>query len=291
MDYPPILDELGRGAPVNVSALGGGCIADAAVASFGDGSRVFVKRASLDPRMFECEAEGLRALRAADALRVPEVLAVSEEALVMEYIEPGHRKGDFFADFGRGFARLHRTHGEACGFHHDNFIGSTPQCNAPVEGDWIAGEGLDWPKFFVQRRLRFQVELAAGNGFGHELASLLDRGESAIVELLEADPGPPSLLHGDLWGGNFTVDGEGRACLIDPAVYYGHREADLAMTRLFGGFDRAFYGAYEEAWPLAPGWQERLPVYQLYHLLNHLNLFGSSYYGRSRSILAGLAGR
>jgi len=296
MEYPAILDELGRGAPKDVSAVGGGCIADAAVASFDNGSKVFVKRAvddsRLSGRMFECEAEGLRALGDVGALRVPEVLAVSDDALVLEFIEQGSKTGDFFVDFGRNFALMHQQRGKVCGFAHDNFIGSTPQQNAPLEGTWDEaqdGGGLDWPRFFIERRLRFQVELAEHNGHGSELMALLDRSEAAIGELLCADIEQPSLLHGDPWGGNYLVDAQGRACLIDPAVYYGHREADLAMTKLFGGFNHEFYAAYDEAWPLVHGWQDRLPVYQLYHLLNHLNLFGSAYYDRSKTILDRLA--
>lgn len=286
--YPAILDSLDRGKPEDVSAVGGGCIAQAAVATFADGSKAFVKRAAGEPKMFEREAEGLRALGAVSALRVPEVLAVSGDALVLEFIEQGSRAEDFFTDFGRRFALLHQDRGSVCGFAHDNFIGATPQPNQPVVDSWdeaIEGDGLDWPEFYLERRLRFQVELAAENGHGPELAKLLDRAEDAIREMLTADIAAPSLLHGDLWSGNYMVDDEGRPVLIDPAVYYGHREADLAMTLLFGGFEHEFYAAYDEAWPLVHGWKERVPVYQLYHLLNHLNLFGSAYYARSKNIL------
>jgi len=117
------------------------------------------------------------------------------------------------------------------------------------------------------------------------LIGLLDRAEARVHELLDSATEPPVILHGDLWGGNYIVDDHGQACLIDPAVYFGHREADLAMTRLFGGFDRAFYSAYDEALPLLPGHEERLPIYQLYHVLNHYNLFGGGYYDQSRRIL------
>jgi len=290
--YPAILDQLGRGAPCDLRPLGGGCIAQAAVAAFADGSQAFVKRASTDPAMFRCEALGLRALAGADALRVPEVLAVSDGALVLEFIPQGGREVGFFADFGRKFAELHRSRGPVCGFSEDNFIGATPQLNDPLECPFEyagEGDGSDWPRFFLERRLRFQVELAADKGHGFELSMLLDRSEGRIIELLSTAIEPPSLLHGDLWGGNYIVDDSGGACLIDPAVYYGHREADLAMTRLFGGFDPDFYAAYQEAWPLAQGHEERLPIYQVYHLLNHLNLFGSAYYNRSRAILGDLA--
>jgi fructosamine-3-kinase len=132
--------------------------------------------------------------------------------------------------------------------------------------------------------------LAAQRGESGELARLLDRAEARIVELLSAAVEAPSLLHGDLWGGNFIVDERGEACLIDPAVYFGHREADLAMTRLFGGFDSAFYAAYEEAAPLAAGHRERLPIYQLYHVLNHFNLFGGGYREQAWRILRHYAG-
>ena len=285
--YPSILDELGRGAPVNLVIISGGCIADARVATFEDGSKVFVKCAAGAPEMFRREAEGLRALAAAKAIRVPEVLAVDEQSLVLEMIRQAPKKRGFAEAFGQDFAMLHRHRGKACGFPHDNFIGSTRQPNQPLDGPWeqAVDDGSAWPEFFMERRLRFQVRLATSEGYGHELERLLDRAEARIIELLSAAIEVPGILHGDLWSGNFIVDDHGEACLIDPAVYYGHREADLAMTRLFGGFEPAFYNAYAEAWPLAPGHEDRLPIYQLYHVLNHLNLFGGGYFGQSKRIL------
>ena len=278
MTYPAILDELGRGEPVQLAGIGGGCIAEARVATFDDGSSVFVKCAAGAPGMFEREAEGLRALASAAAIRIPEVLAVGAGALVLEMIHEAPKKDGFFESFGRAFAKLHEHRGPSFGFPHDNFIGSTPQCNQPLDGS-------RWPEFFLERRLRFQAKLAASRGHGHEFEHLLDRAEGRIIEMLGAATELPSILHGDLWSGNFIADERGEACLIDPAVYYGHREADLAMTRLFGGFGSAFYAAYDEAWPLAPGHEDRIPIYQLYHLLNHLNLFGSAYYAQSMRIL------
>lgn len=285
--YPSILDELGRGAPVNLVSISGGCIADARVATFTDGSSVFVKCAAGAPEMFEREAEGLRALAVAAAVRVPRVLAVNEQALVLEMIQQAPKKRDFFAAFGQNFAKLHRHKGKSCGFPHNNFIGSNRQINEPLDGAWdeATDDGSTWPIFFLERRLRFQVRLATSGGYGHELEQLLDRAEARITEFLSAAIEAPSILHGDLWSGNFIVDDRGEACLIDPAVYYGHREADLAMTRLFGGFEPAFYSAYAEAWPLAPGHEDRLPIYQLYHVLNHLNLFGGGYFAQSKRIL------
>jgi len=287
-DYPKILDELGRGPPAGLKRLGGGCIADAAVAVFADGSKVFVKQAAALPGMFEAEAEGLRTLAAARAIRVPRVLAVGADALVLELIEPAPRGAAFAEDFGRRFAALHRRGGKACGFPRDNFIGATPQPNRPLDARWedaAPDDGSGWPDFFLERRLRFQARLAGQRGDGGELERLLDRAEARIRELLAGAIEPPGLLHGDLWGGNYIVDERGEACLIDPAVYYGHREADLAMTRLFGGFDGAFYAAYEEAAPPAAGHQERLPIYQLYHVLNHFNLFGGGYHEQGSRIL------
>lgn len=287
--YPAILDRLERGAPLELKPIGGGCIADSRIATFADGSSVFVKSGACAPDMFLCEAEGLAALAEAGAIPVPEVLAVDSEALVLEHIRQAPRKPGFFETFGRNFARLHRFHGPACGFGQDNYLGSTSQINQPLQGAWQTksgtGDGSDWPAFFIERRLRFQVRLAAERGHGNHLLQLLDRSEARFNELLCTAIETPSILHGDLWGGNFIADECGEACLVDPAVYFGHREADLAMTRLFGGFEPVFYKSYDEEWPLADGHEERLPVYQLYHLLNHLNLFGGGYYTQSESIL------
>jgi fructosamine-3-kinase len=286
--YPPILDELGLGHPTGLVSVGGGCIADARIATFSDGSEVFFKCAAGQAEMFAREAEGLRTLAASGAIRIPEVLAVGKDSLVLEMIRPAPRKKGFFADFGQRFSSLHRHRGKACGFHQDNFIGATAQHNVPINGSWedsLDETGSDWPGFFLQRRLRFQVRLAREKGHGSELERLLDLAENRIIELIGSSLEPPVLLHGDLWGGNFVVDDQGEACLIDPAVYFGHREADLAMTRLFGGFDASFYQAYDEAQPLAAGHEERLPIYQLYHVLNHLNIFGAGYYEHSRQIL------
>lgn len=288
MNYPPILDELDLGAPTGLTRVGGGCIADARIATFRNGQQVFVKTATGETEMFPREAEGLNALAAAQAIRIPKVLAVSSEALILEAVGQGSRGAQFSTNFGRQFAALHRYQGKTCGFPHDNFIGSTPQRNRPLNNSWEsaqADDGSCWPEFFIQRRLRYQALLAEKKGHGTELIQLLEQAESRVMALLNAAIEPPCILHGDLWGGNYMVDESGEACLIDPAVYYGHREADLAMTRLFGGFDSRFYAAYEEDSPLIPGHQERLPAYQLYHLLNHLNLFGRSYYQQSLSIL------
>lgn len=292
--YPSILDALGRGHPVRMVGAGGGCIADSNIAEFADGSRVFVKCLEGVPGLFEGEATGLRTLASADVIRVPGVLAVGEGALVLEYIKSASKPHDFYESFGRNLARLHSVAGPCSGFPHDNYIGTTVQCNAPAAGisvdftsqDLRAGDGSDWTDFFLERRLRFQVKLAVENGHGTALQKLLDQGERQIRDLLDEAVNFPCLLHGDLWAGNFMVDEKGEACLIDPAVYYGHRESDLAMTELFGGFDAGFYGAYNEQLPTKQGYEQRRPIYQLYHLLNHLNLFGATYYSQCQRILS-----
>jgi len=292
-DHPSLLDELGYGKPLGLVPVGGGCIADAAVATFANGAQAFVKQAPrghepLAADMFECEAQGLRTLAGANAIRVPKVLAVDKDALVLELIQGAQKRRDFAEHFGRRFAALHQHRGRACGFGRDNYIGTSRQFNKPLAGAWDSLEdpaGSGWPEFFLERRLHAQARLAASKGRGHQLGRLLDRAEAHIVELLGEAIEPPSLLHGDLWSGNYIVDDLGEACLIDPAVYFGHREADLAMTRLFGGFEAAFYGAYYESAPLAPGHEERQKIYQLYHVLNHFNLFGGGYFEQSKRIL------
>jgi len=262
--------------------VGGGCINHSEIALLQGGGRLFVKSNS-DPKaadMFEREAEGLLALAEPGAIRVPEgpVPGTAGELafLVMEAIPRGHPKPGYFEDFGRRFARLHRLtareSGERFGFAHDNYIGSTPQPNG-----WMD----DWVGFFRERRLGFQIELARRNGLSDPgLDRLMNRLLAHLNDYLDLPDEPACLLHGDLWSGNAMSDDAGNPVLLDPATYYGHREADLAMTELFGGFDHTFYDAYEAEWALPPGSPERRELYKLYHLLNHLNLFGTGYRGR-----------
>lgn len=270
--------------------VGGGSIHSAAILELSDGSRRFVKHSPGAPAdMFPREAEGLRALAAAGAVRVPRDPLPGEAGgsrfLLMEAIDTGRPSRDFFPRFGHAFAELHLgTRQARAGFPHDNYIGSTPQPNG-----WMD----DWCGFFRRHRLGFQLELARRNGLATaELSRLGDRLLERLATWLDVPGEDCCLLHGDLWSGNFLCDAEGEPVLIDPAAYYGHREADLAMTHLFGGFDRAFYDAYEEAWPLPSGvveQRERQEIYQLYHLLNHLNLFGSGYLSQCLAILRRLA--
>lgn len=262
--------------------VGGGSINRTSVLQLNDGSRVFLKENGPRPAgMFRAEARGLTILHAAEGPYVPEPLAVYQneayQYLLLEYIESSPESPGFWERFGRELARMHRTaHGQSFGLDEDNYIGLTPQPNT-----WSP----DWISFFRDFRLRYQVRLAGRKGM---LDPYLQRGLEKIIERLPAlliEPAAPTLLHGDLWSGNFLVGAAGEPVLIDPAVYYGHREADIAMTELFGGFRRTFYDAYADAYPLGPGYEDRKDIYNLYHLLNHLNLFGHTYDAAVRSIV------
>lgn len=234
---------------------------------------VFVKLAGPERRfMFEAEADGLRELADAEALRVPRVLGVGNDArhafIALEWLDLSRESRRAGRLLGECLARLHRVQAGQYGWRRDNTIGATPQLNGPC---------TDWPRFFAERRLGFQFDLAARNG--HE-GRLIERGRrllERVADFFSSYQPLPSLLHGDLWGGNWAVTASGEPVVFDPAVYYGDRETDLAMTRLFGGFGPEFYAAYESAWPLDPGAGTRVALYNLYHVLNHLNLFGGGY--------------
>ena len=232
--------------------------------------------------MFEAEADGLAELRGAAEVRVPDVIdcgVMNGEAYIdLERLELERPTHDAQRRFGEQLARLHRHTQEQFGWFRDNTIGLTPQVNTP---------GDDWIEFFCERRLGFQVELAITNGYGAEIADLGGQLAQRLPELFEGYLPQASLLHGDLWSGNWGAVG-GEPVMFDPAVYYGDRESDIAMTMLFGGFGRAFYDAYETAWPMAPGHADRLKLYRLYHVLNHLNLFGRGYLGQSLSLMRDL---
>jgi fructosamine-3-kinase len=257
--------------------VSGGDINSAHEMTLTDGRVVFVKSNFVaDPTMFAAEARGLAWLAQARALRVPEVLAVGDTFLVLERISPARRRADFDERLGRTLAALHRFGAPGFGLDHDNFIGRLPQSNTPAP---------TWPEFYRARRLEPQLRLARDAGM---CSSSMARGFDRLFSVLEERVGPaepPARLHGDLWGGNVIGDETGVACLIDPAVYGGHREVDLAMMRLFGGFGHHVFDAYEEAWPLSPGHEDRVPLYQLYFLMVHVNLFGGSYVEQAESAL------
>jgi len=262
---------------IRSEAVAGGCINQTYRLTCGK-SCYFVKL-NLANRlsMFEDEADGLEALAAAGAIRTPASLGcgiVGDNAyLLLEYIDLGGT-GDP-AQAGRQLAALHRKTGKRFGWHRDNTLGSTPQPNTPNDS---------WTVFWQQCRLGHQLELAASRGETGRIQDLGRRLLERVPELLDHDP-LPSLLHGDLWSGNFAYDREGAAVIFDPAVYHGDRETDLAMSELFGGFPAAFYDAYNEAWPLPAGYPVRKQLYNLYHILNHLNLFGGGYRQQALSLI------
>jgi len=234
---------------------------------------LFVKRLPLAERWrLTAEADGLARIAATGAIRVPRVLGQgADEAdawLELEWFDlhPADAASD--ARMGEALARLHAVTGATFGLERDNAIGATPQPNGP-SGDWIA--------FWRERRLGFQLDLAAANGHGGRLQERGRRLQESLPAFFGGYRPQPSLLHGDLWGGNRAMLADGTPVVFDPAVYYGDREADLAMTRLFGGFGPRFYAAYDHAWPPDAGADARRDLYNLYHVVNHLNLFGGGY--------------
>ena len=266
--------------------VSGGDINRAYTLLLSDGSILFMKanrRENGD--FFRAEAEGLEAMKRTGAVNVPDVIGGGEDRnesfLLLEHVAEGRRTRGSSEKLGRGLAEMHMyntssfTESGKYGFRHDNYIGAGFQCNTP---------GNKWSEFFINRRLRPQFEKAASYwdaDFRKCIERFLDKAERYLEE-----PDRPSLLHGDLWAGNYMIDTDGEPWLIDPAVYVGHREADLAMTELFGGFDRSFYDAYRESAGIDPYYSDRRDIYNLYHLLNHLNLFGGSYLYSVKSVVS-----
>jgi len=231
--------------------------------------------------MFIKEANGLKELAKSDAIRVPEVLGFDDDYILLEYISTGNKKKNFFEEFGRNFAEMHKFTSESFGFFEDNYIGSNPQKNIPAEK-----EKSNWVEFYFNKRILFQFKLSEKLGNStEELRKWISILENKIQEIIGNSNEKPALLHGDLWSGNYIVDENGSAVLIDPAVYYGNREADLGMTKLFGGFGSEFYKTYNEIFPLEDGYEYRENIYKLYHVLNHLNLFGGGYYSQALSLI------
>ena len=261
---------------VKSSSVSGGDINEATRIELSDGRRAFVKTNLNAPRgMFPAEARGLGWLREAQAIRLPQVYAVCRDDatgqaayLVLEWIEPGHAAADFDERLGQGLAQLHQTQAPSFGFDSDNFIGSLPQDNQ---------REACWTEFFWKRRLEPQVKRAVeSRRLDTSTRHAFERLALRLPELFPVIE-PPARLHGDLWGGNLHIDSGGQPCLIDPAVYGGHREMDLGMMQLFGGFSARTLAAYAECYPLAEGFEQRVALTQLYPLLVHVNLFGGGY--------------
>jgi fructosamine-3-kinase len=233
--------------------------------------------------MFEAEAQGLQELQRAEALKVPQPVCWGDNGesawLVMENLSLGGRGNP--VDLGEGLAAMHRITQAQFGWFRDNTIGSTPQSNTASD---------DWIGFWREQRLQYQLTLAERHGAG---SALLYRGEQLLdlfPALFDSYQPEPSLLHGDLWSGNYAYTDTGRPAIFDPAVYFGDREADLAMTELFGSFGGDFYAAYHNAWPIDPGYKTRKTLYNLYHVLNHFNLFGGGYASQAQGMMDRLLG-
>ncbi len=262
------------GSKVTISSsrfVSGGCINNTLKLETSEGPFFIKWNDHEDNDMFEKEALGLQLLSKQDILHVPEVLgtgnADGKNYLLLSYIQKNPPKSDFWTHFGQSLAKLHQVTSPAFGLSHNNYIGRLPQNNEQMK---------DWIDFFIEKRLEVQLGLAIYN-------RLVDQDFAKKFRMIYAQlPGllpkePPALLHGDLWSGNFMSGDGGQPYVYDPAVYYGHREIELAFTRLFGGFDRLFYQSYHDTYPLEPGFEERIDIYNLYPLLVHVNLFGTSY--------------
>ena len=275
---------------VSRRSVHGGDINESYCLSLSDGTAVFMKCNTLkNLSFFEAEAKGLEALRKADAIGVPKALAIGTDKaqrmsfLLMEYLERAAKLTKYWEMYGRELAALHRAdctefveakQGRPFGFSHDNYIGASPQTNTPKE---------NWITFYRECRLLPQIKMAEkyfDSGMRKQCTKLLDHLDSYLTE-----PEFPSLIHGDLWSGNSICGPDGKAWILDPAAYVGHYEAELAMTELFGGNPDSFYGTYNEVTPIDSGYRDRRDLYNLYHLLNHLNLFGGSYRGSVQRIL------
>jgi fructosamine-3-kinase len=262
------LKEGGYGAIIASHPVSGGCINNGMLLEAESGATFFLKTNSQNPAdMFARESEGLQALAVEGAPRVPVPFLHGDNFLLLEDLRPAPRSGDYWATFGHQLAALHNYTSEQYGFAHDNYCGATPQPNPWTENGYA---------FFGEHRLMFQARMARKRGLmGEAEVGMVRQVVGRLAELVPDQP--PSLLHGDLWTGNAMSDAHGGPAIIDPAAYYGWAEADLAMTTLFGSFPDGFYRAYQEARPLHPGYKERFHLYNLYHLLNHLNLFGGGY--------------
>lgn len=260
--------------------VGGGSINDAWQLTLENDRVLFAKTHGAPPSgFFEAEAAGLRALSATRTIRVPQVVLVSDQALVLEWLD-GARGKDYWERFGRELAALHSHSSDAFGFEQDNFCGLTPQSNPAMVDGFV---------FFAEARLLPQGEMARNDGkLGREDLRQLEWLCSRLDRWIPKQP--PSLIHGDLWGGNAHTGPQGEPVLVDPATHYGWAEAELAMTTMFGRFPESFYRAYLANSPVEPDWEERAALYNLYHELNHLNLFGGPYAGAVRRTLKRFSG-
>lgn len=284
-----VLTAIGRDTSTRVRIadiveVGGGSISRAFRLQTDQGSYFLKQNNAAHHALFVAEADGLAALARCASIRTPRVVAAGicgkHAYLLLEHIDLHPLAGGGAGRrAGRALADLHRMTGPRFGWVRDNFIGSTSQPNA---------EDADWPHFFAHRRLAPQLELARRQGVKGRVIADGERLLEKLPALFAGDAPVPSLLHGDLWSGNAALDETGTLTLFDPAVHYGDRESDLAMMHLFGGFPADLLGAYDEVWPVSDGFPQRRTLYQLYHVLNHLNLFGAGYQAQAERMLGSL---
>jgi fructosamine-3-kinase len=266
----------GHGEVVSTRGVGGGCINNGLVLKTAEGHTFFLKtNSTCPPDMFAQEAAGLRALVVPGGPRVPQAYLHGPDFLLLEDLAPAAHAKSYWQDFGRQMAALHNHTADKFGFDADNYIGSTPQLNP-----WTA----DGYEFYARHRITFQAEMAAKKGLLSRQELELARNLSTRLPDLVPEQ-PASILHGDLWSGNQVSDSEGHPAIIDPAAYYGWAEADLAMMVMFGSPGAGYWEAYNEVRPLEAGYRERFRLYNLYHLLNHLNLFGRSYHAQAVGVM------
>lgn len=265
----------------NRRSVSGGCINQGY--AVGDGDRTYFVKVNQASQfaMFDAEALGLQQMLETATIRVPKPVGrgiASESAyLVLEWLELGRGDTESWEEMGRCLAAMHRCTASDFGWDRNNTIGSTPQINS-----WTA----DWAEFYAQHRLGYQFQLAKQRrGYFPQQEKLL----TAIPQLLAHQP-QPSLVHGDLWAGNAACTTKGEPVIFDPAVYFGDREVDIAMTELFGGFPEAFYRGYNQVWPLDAGYERRKTIYNLYHILNHFNLFGGGYSSQANRMIEEILG-
>ncbi len=270
------LGEHNLGEVSSALPVGGGCINQGTRIITDKGKSFFLKTNTTTPEdMFAREAEGLNALRVSGGPLIPKPLLFDSTFLLLEDLNPTVRAGDYWQVFGMQLAALHQVTNQNFGFDHDNYIGSTPQPN---------GFMPDGFEFFAQNRFNFQAQLARRRGYlDSTQVRLVDSLGRKLPELVPSQPA--SLIYGDLWSGNAITGPAGEPALIDPAVHYGWAEAEIAMTSLFGSFPASFYEAYLTVFHLEDGWRKRFEIYNLYHLMNHLNLFGTSYLSQVLTIL------
>ncbi len=262
---------------ISANNQSGGDINDASIIKLSDGESLFLKWNGSAPEcMFETEAKGLELLSDTDAeLIIPEVILMGKDFLLLSLIESGTENPDSSFQFGVEFAKLHKNSSNSFGLDHSNFIGKLSQSNSPHQ---------NWADFLISERIEPQIKLGMQSGkFGGDTHSKIDSLHKSATNLFPEEP--PALLHGDLWSGNYMFTKNGKASIYDPAVYYGHREMDIAMTRLFGGFSSDFYEGYNSEYPLAGGFEDRIELCNLYPVLVHANLFGGGYVSQAAGIL------